>query len=177
MILREALLSDAPAIAALHTANWRESYAGILPDDYLASEVETDRHAVWQERLSKAAAGHQTIVAEDERGDLAGFACVYFDHDPQWGSFLDNLHTSADARGKGYGLALLKEVARRARAHDAAAGLYLWVFEKNKAARAFYARAGASEVERTDTQWTLAMGEWRLRCHWSAEDLQTLAST
>ncbi|NVD45772.1 GNAT family N-acetyltransferase [Qipengyuania atrilutea] len=176
MILREASLADAPAIAALHTANWRQSYAGILPDDYLASEIEADRKAVWQERLSKTEAGRRTTVAEDEGGKLAGFSCVYFDHDPQWGAFLDNLHTSASARGKGYGLALLKDIASRTVSHGATAGLYLWVFEKNQTARAFYARAGAQEVERTDTQWALAMGEWRLRCHWSADDLCALAA-
>ena len=168
MILRDAAPEDAPAIAALHADNWRTSYAGILDPHYLAHEVEAERLMAWRQRMSDPEPGFETVIAMNDDGALAGFASLYHDHDPRWGGFLDNLHTAAELRGAGYGRALLRETARRLVARDPGTGLYLWVFEKNEAARDFYRRMGAHEVERTDTQWDRAPGEWRLRCHWKS---------
>jgi NAD(P)-dependent dehydrogenase (short-subunit alcohol dehydrogenase family) len=35
--IRRARPADAAAIGAVHVATWRSAYAGVLPDDYLAS--------------------------------------------------------------------------------------------------------------------------------------------
>ena len=176
MTIRPARREDAAAIAALHAANWRQGYAGILPGEYLAHEVEADRLAVWQDRLSTSDDGRETLVSLDAAGALAGFACVYHGHDPVHGAFLDNLHASAAHRGQGHGLALFREIAGLVAARDPDSGLYLWVFEKNEDARAFYRKLGAREVDRTDTQWPLAMGEWRVRCRWTAEEVNAVAA-
>ena len=175
MTIRAAEPGDAESIASLHAANWRESYAGILPDEYLARQVEADRRSVWQERLSARDDGRETLVSVDQEGTLAGFACVYYDSDARWGAFLDNLHAGSAHRGQGHGLALIREIASRVAARNPQSGLYLWVFEKNANARDFYRRLGATEVERSDTQWHLAPGEWRLRCHWDASAVRAMA--
>mgnify|MGYP002630801711 FL=1 len=108
MILRDATPADAPAIAALHAANWRTAYAGILDADYLAREVEDERLAAWRERLADPGPGFETVVAMTEDGSLSGFSSLYHAHDARLGGFLDNLHTDARVRGVGYGKALLR---------------------------------------------------------------------
>lgn len=60
------------------------------------------------------------------------------------GGEVDALYLALAARGQGIGSALLDE------AKAAEPVLRLWTFQANSAARAFYARAGFVEIERTD---------------------------
>jgi len=60
-------------------------------------------------------------------------------------AWLDDLYVLAEHRGAGVGGALL-DLVKALRP----AGFGLWVFEQNVPARAFYARHGLVEVERTD---------------------------
>lgn len=60
-------------------------------------------------------------------------------------TWLDDLYVVPSRQGAGVGAALLDVV--KARRPD---GFGLWVFESNEAARAFYARRGLVELERTD---------------------------
>jgi len=174
MKIRAAGPYDAEPIARLHADNWRRDYAGILPDRYLAEAVDTDRQTIWRERLRDPYSAYQTILIEAFDGSLAGFGCYQHNYEDSEATFLDNLHTSMEARGKGFGSALLKEVGTRTLAARSDASLFLWVFEKNAAARKFYARHGGREVEYADTQWDLAPGEWRYRVSWDADALQRL---
>lgn len=167
MILRDATRKDAAAIAALHAANWRESYRGIVADDFLDGPVEEERRGVWKDRLAKGDTDQDIVLALNDRDELLGFACIYHAHDPRWGGFLDNLHTAAAVRGAGYGQALLREAGRRIAARDPSGGLYLWVFEKNHAARRFYRSMGAQEVEHARSEWDRAQDQWCWRCHWA----------
>src|SRR3954463_13364041 len=75
--LRTATPSDAPALGALHVASWRETYAGILPDDMLASLSADARAEMWAQIITDPAAnaGMAVWLAED-REHLVGFgAC------------------------------------------------------------------------------------------------------
>ena len=145
---REALLADADAIAALHARSWQQHYRGILRDAYLDREVEEDRRAVWHERFQHPKPTQYVVVA-DEEGLINGFACIYAQHDPQWGALLDNLHVSPHWQGRGVGRALMQASAQWVRQQEKEEGLYLWVFEKNTAARAFYDSVGGTHQERT----------------------------
>jgi GNAT superfamily N-acetyltransferase len=58
---------------------------------------------------------------------------------------VEHLYVRPDAQRAGIGSALLEE-AKRGRPN----GLRLWVFQRNHAARAFYARHGFVEVRSTD---------------------------
>jgi putative acetyltransferase len=71
-------------------------------------------------------------------GQVAGFAVA-------GEGWLHHLYVEPDLRGRGMGSAMLDE------AKDAfPTGLWLWVFERNAAARVFYEARGFLEVERTD---------------------------
>ena len=146
MPIRLATPEDAARIAALHAANWRATYRGILSDAYLDDEVMADRLGDWIGRFAAPQPNQQVIVAETE-GALAGFACVYTADDPRWGSLLENLHVDRALKGQGLGARLMGAAARCCAEQAPGLGLYLWVLEANGAARRFYERLGAVNAE------------------------------
>jgi GNAT superfamily N-acetyltransferase len=144
MRLRAATAVDAAAIAALHAASWRATYRGSLRDDYLDGEVGAERLALWTERLARPAANQHVLVADD--GEPIGFACAYGCDDEQFGTQLDNLHVRHDRHGGGVGARLIAAVAAWCAATHPGTGLYLWVVDRNAAARRFYDRLGGVDV-------------------------------
>jgi ribosomal protein S18 acetylase RimI-like enzyme len=151
MQIRNALPSDAAAIANLHALNWRLGYRGMLSDDYLDHEVLAERMAVWQERMQADDAEQYVVVAEED-GRLLGFACAYGDADAEWGSYLDNLHVDPDFKGRNIGVKLMAEVAAWCRNTHPGRGLFLWVLEENRQARRFYDRMGG--VKADEEMWS-----------------------
>jgi GNAT superfamily N-acetyltransferase len=148
MHLREATAADASAIAALHTASWRDAYRTIFDAAYLAGPVVQDRIDVWTERFNSPSPAQHVIVAEED-GKLVGFVCVFGARDETWGSLVDNLHVLPHLKGKGAGKLLLQSGARWASRAYPSAGLHLWVYEANEGACRFYDRMGGQNVERT----------------------------
>jgi GNAT superfamily N-acetyltransferase len=164
MRLREADSGDIAAVAALHTASWRDAYRTIFDAAFLAGPVVKDRLDVWTERLTTPSESCRTTLAEED-GKLLGFVCVFGGNDPQWGSLVDNLHVLPGLRGKGIGQALLRSAAAWVAQAYPATGLYLWVYEANVAAARFYDRLGGRAVERT-TKSTHGGTAPILRYHW-----------
>jgi len=149
--LRAATPDDASVVAELHADSWRRHYRGAYADAYLDGDVAAERWRVWSERLTAAAGASTTIVAE-RAGDLVGFAHVIFDHQPEWGALLDNLHVRWDVKRAGLGTVLMAQVARAVLDRPAPTGLYLWVLEQNAAAQAFYDSRGGRRRERALTE-------------------------
>ena len=48
---RQAEASDARVIAELHAQSWRNTYRGMLRDDYLDGDILYERVALWEKRL------------------------------------------------------------------------------------------------------------------------------
>ena len=141
MIYREATLQDSEPIAQLHARSWQAHYRGILREEFLNSQVQENRLQLWQSRLENPQPSQYVLVARQE-DKLCGFACVYFNEDPVWGSLLDNLHVSVDYKRQGLGTHLLKAAASWAYRQDPAIPFYLWVYAQNESARKFYERLG-----------------------------------
>jgi len=145
--LREAGVDDVELIARLHTESWRTAYAAILTAEFLAGGIEADRLRTWSQRLGAAHKAQKvTIGVLDERP--AGFICTFLGEDERWGALVDNLHVATIAQGRGLGARLLNSAAQwvsETRPHE---GLYLWVYETNAPAIAFYRRMGGQSVER-----------------------------
>ncbi len=156
---------DAAAVAELHVVSWRSAYRGILRDDYLDGPIEADRARVWKERLSAAPAAWIGVIVERD-GHPVGFGFASPGSDTPWGTRIDNLHVRPDARGGGIGRDLVAGLCEAIVARGLAPPLWLWVYEANRAARAFYARIGAAEVERE--RHTLPGGgeAMAVRCAW-----------
>ncbi|MFN0039915.1 MAG: N-acetyltransferase family protein [Burkholderiales bacterium] len=142
MNFREADKADAEGIASLHATSWRFAYRGSLSDAYLDGPIEEERSEFWRGRFERPAENQFVAVAES-RGKLVGFACAYGGEDPQWGTFLDNLHVEPIHHRKGIGARLMAEVAFWSARSYPGQGIYLWVLESNQRARRFYERVGA----------------------------------
>ena len=147
LIYRKATSKDIEPIAQLHARSWQQTYRGIYTDNYLDNEVVNDRQSVWKERLTSRTPNQWVLVATDETSAIKGFVSVYGDQDPQWGALVDNLHVQAEIKGQGVGAALLIKAADHIEQEFPLSGMFLWVYEANSHATAFYERLGGVKQE------------------------------
>jgi len=135
---------DVDAIAVIHAAAWRLAYRGIVSDAYLDGNLEADRRAAWRTLLAASDFGPGWMAMD---GDIpVGFINLRPRIDPTWGTQVDHLHVLPAWHGRGIGRELLHTAAQWCREHTPDAGLFLWVYVENRAARRFYARMGGREV-------------------------------
>ena len=128
LLLRPAGPDDLPAVAEVHLA--ARAAAAMPPPVHPPDDVRR-----WVRSWDLGTT--EVWVAEGSDGVL-GYARLT-------DAWLDDLYVLPEHRGAVVGSALL-DLAKALRP----AGFGLWVFEQNAPARAFYARHGLLEVERTD---------------------------
>lgn len=139
--LRPLTLEDCDELGRVHMAVWRDTYAGLMPAEYLAGLSEERCAATWRERVA-AQDGHpgRTLVVVDPEGRVAGFASAGPSRDADaptdWELYAVNL--LPEARGTGIADRLLDELVGDREAT-------LWVAEGNTRARSFYARRGFAD--------------------------------
>lgn len=74
MQIRRATKEDALGIAKVHVESWKETYEGIISQDYLASLKIEDRKPLWEKNLSETADLSPVFVAVNPGGEIVGFA-------------------------------------------------------------------------------------------------------
>lgn len=141
--LRPAKFSDYTAIAEIHTESWQKNYRNILSDQFLDGEVEEERLAFWQRRLSSLMASQQVTVATNH-DTIVGFSCLFIDYDPLYGTLLDNLHVLHEFQNKGIGKLLMKNCAGMILEKAKDPKMYLWCYEANENARKVYEHLGGN---------------------------------
>jgi chorismate mutase/GNAT superfamily N-acetyltransferase len=146
LTLRPAVDADAAVVAGIHLASRRAAAMppGVHTDDevrsWLAGRLRADD--VWVAEVDGVPAGYARFTS----------------------TWLDDLYVAPSYAGQGVGSALLDLVkAQRP------GGFCLWVFEMNAPARAFYARRGLVELERTDGSAN-EEGAPDLRMAWTGAD-------
>lgn len=145
MQIRVAVLSDAQQLAELHIASWRLAYREALSAEYLLHQVEVERHAHWQEILSKPAANQHVLIALDGQHVL-GFICFYGKESVEWGSYIHNLHVAEIAHGKGIAAQLMLTAAQNCERVYGDGAMYLWVLQSNLRAQRFYQKCGGVQA-------------------------------
>lgn len=140
--IRKARRRDLAAIARLHALSWRDSYRGLLSDDYLENEVDQELRRHWTE--ARIEPNDLVLVAEGQNGGILGFIAVWCRPEP----FIDNLHVTPDGRSQGVGTRLMAAAARCLLERGKSTA-FLWVFEDNRRAVAFYERLGGKRTDRT----------------------------
>jgi GNAT superfamily N-acetyltransferase len=137
--IRAAVQTDAYGIAQVHVESWRTTYAGILPDAYLAGLDQSLRTRLWQEWL----AGPTAIFVAERDGLVVGFAHAGPNREPteSCDAELYALYLLKEAQGIGIGTALLRATATELVARNFK-GMAVWVLEQNRS-RMFYERTGA----------------------------------
>lgn len=136
---RVADRSDYKKIAELHAKSWQQNYRGTFSDNFLNEEVHRERLAVWEERFLLPSENQYVLLVEED-GMLLGFCCAYIDENDSYGSYLDNLHVSSKANGRGLGTLLMQKLAEEINRRHGMDKLYLWVLATNEAAIDFYER-------------------------------------
>lgn len=136
--IRSATPEDAVAIARVHVESWRSTYAGIVPDAYLAGLDETLRVKLWQEWLVSGA----VVLVSERKSEIVGFAHAGRIREPieTADAEIYSLYLLKEAHGRGIGRALLSGVAAMLQ-QQGFNSVGLWVLERNRA-RSFYERCG-----------------------------------
>ena len=120
----------------------------MLRDEYLDGDIATERRRVWAQRLETPVDANYGFIAESAEADPVGFVFLLGGVDATWGTLVDNLHVVPGMKGRGIGRRLLEAAAHETQRRFPDDPIYLYVFEKNLAARRFYASVGGREVER-----------------------------
>ena len=125
--IRPASPDDAPAVAGIWYAGWRDGHLGQVPDELVAVRTEESFGARAAQRVADT-----TVAVID--GAVAGFVMVVGDE-------VEQVYVSSDHRGSGVAAALLAAAERlvAAAGHDRA---WLAVVAGNARARRFYQRNG-----------------------------------
>lgn len=142
--VREMALADCDRVSRIRVLGWQSAYRGLMPQPYLdAMDVTADaerRRALFARTSDDVV----HLVAEDEGGEVVGWACVgpYRDGEVRTADAeLYALYVDTGRSGAGVGQALLRESVRRCETAGHARML-LWVLKGNTRARRFYERAG-----------------------------------
>jgi GNAT superfamily N-acetyltransferase len=167
IFLVAASARDLEPIALLHAQSWRNTYRGIVPDEFLDQVADSDRRKFWAARFASTAADRRLLLQALSAGSLLGFVSVILDAEPRWGARLDSLHVRADAKGSGIGRTLF-EAAREwiARASPGTA-MHLWCVERNHIARRFYERQGGAIVETANRPFAGQASVLEVRYWWA----------
>jgi ribosomal protein S18 acetylase RimI-like enzyme len=142
--IRKALPEDAPSIGLVHVESWRRTYAGVVPDAYLAALDDEERAAAWKQEL--VAGSMFVFVAEDQWG-IFGFISGGRIREPIDGYdaelYAIYLMPARQRRGVGQELAL---ALREAFLMNGFNSMVVWVLAENLPGVSFYKRLGAVQI-------------------------------
>jgi GNAT superfamily N-acetyltransferase len=146
ILIRPAILDDAPGIARVDVDTWRATYKNILHAHFLEGLSYQKQEQLWRQNI--AARSHQTyettIVAEDyTNGQIVGFASggPCRERDSSYQGELYTLYVLPQCHGLGLGHRLINRVAEHLLSRQMTSML-VWVLAENPA-RQFYEACGA----------------------------------
>jgi len=141
--IRDARPGDGLGIARVQVTSWRETYTGIVPQEYLNLLGVAERGARWTERVLDAA--NVILVAEDDVG-VFGFAAGGATIHPVDGydAELMGLYLLRSHHREGAGRALVRAFAGRL-APRGFQSMVVWALKENPAC-GFYQRMGGVRV-------------------------------
>lgn len=141
--IRRAVAADAVAIARVHVESWRSTYAGVVPEEILASLNLDERAEMWERML---AAEDGLIFVAEEKASVFGFCCggkLREDLD-SYDAELFAIYLLRESQTRGAGRALFEALV--ASLQEAGySGMALWVLKDNPAAR-FYEHLGGVRI-------------------------------
>lgn len=142
-LVRPGQPGDEAEIASVHTHAWLQSYAGLIPDEFLRGRPLSFRQRMnWWKQVASGNDPATVFVAESAGHGIVAFCAVQAARDEELAGYgeVGAIYCLQEYKGKGIGAALL----RRGLRHLAASGMdrtYLWVLEENPTTR-FYERMG-----------------------------------
>ena len=141
--VRQAQIADANDIGFVQVESWRTTYAGIVPDAYLASLSGKSRAERWREQFHDETT--LIFVAQDQAG-VFGFVSGGKLRDPIEGydAELYAIYLLQNKQRRGAGRILFRKLAETLHMRDFRS-LIVWVLARNPSA-GFYAHLGGTPV-------------------------------
>lgn len=142
LFVRDALRDDADEIARIFVESWRESYAGLLPTNYLVRLSEVRQRLLWAREITYRGPHDGVIVAEHETYGVIGFASFGPARDRAVGydGEIYTLYIDPNHVGRGAGHALISAAFARLFV-DGFRSAVIWALKGNPA-RFFYETEG-----------------------------------
>lgn len=148
--IRSATAEDAVAIATVHIAAWKESYRGIVPNEFLKNLSVERRTTQWMNSLSDPDNQyHRTFVAE-LLGQVVGFSNYGFSSDSEYRGELFAIYILRSAQKRGIGRMLVNEAVKGLIGLDVHSML-VWALKQNPA-RGFYEWLGGKYLRETSIE-------------------------
>jgi ribosomal protein S18 acetylase RimI-like enzyme len=155
--IRPARSDDAEGIATVHSASWRSTYPGVVPQSYLDDMHPEKTVERWRDAAAGKHPGAHLLVAE-EGGKIIGFETYGPAREPAFG-YAGELYAAyflPEAMGKGLGTEMMKTVFRDLCAQGLN-DMIVWVMEANTRGRRFYEKIlGGAIVEGSRQSFEIA---------------------
>jgi ribosomal protein S18 acetylase RimI-like enzyme len=144
--IRVAKVEDTSEITQVHTAAWRTTYRGIVPQETLDNINVERREQMWREMLSDPERDDFVLVAETETGEVVGFASGGPERgEGDYDGELYAIYILEEFQRQGIGRRLTERVIQRLIA-DGFSSMLLWVLKDNAGSRGFYEKMGGELV-------------------------------
>jgi len=144
MRIRLAHKGDERKLAEVITAAWKDSYVGIVPDDFLGNMLPASHEKALKKALEN---GTEVIAAlENEQKEIVGMASGAKDRSGKYDCELVAIYIRSEYRKLGYGKALVKRITEEHK-KKGRRSMIIWTFEKNRD-RKFYDGLEGKAVEK-----------------------------
>lgn len=162
LAVRDAVATDAAAVAAVHVASWQAAYDGLLPAAMLADLSVAERASA----LSRAIDASEVILVAESGEQILGYASVGASRDQDGAGcgelnaiYVDPMHWST---GAGHALHEAAMTRLGDLGYDHAT---LWVLDRNDRAISFYHRHGwlPDGATKLDERGAVTLSEGRFR--------------
>ena len=149
--IRKAKFEDAKGIAKVHLKSWRETYQGIIDDEYLKNMALGPRTKKWQKILKVPKSDGWTFIAEDESGNIVGFISggLAREHFVQFKGEVYAIYILKEHQGNKLGHRLTKKLCSMLK-KIGISNMYVCVLKDNES-KNFYTRY-AAKLFKTETR-------------------------
>jgi len=166
--LRLAKDGDAAEIASVHLNSWRESYSGLLPDEFISELPSTFRRRMehWARTIRNKPSGTEIWVAESKSAGIVGFASVVEARDEKFRDHgeLAAIYLLKQFQHQGIGFALLSAAFEFLRSRGLKKA-YCWVLKGNPTIK-FYEKSGGRIGSETKTGKRPKLELHEVMCIW-----------
>jgi ribosomal protein S18 acetylase RimI-like enzyme len=147
MNIRMAEIADSDGIAKVHVDAWRETYSGLICDDYLNSLSYAEKTEKWKGIIQDATQLQITLVIENELKNIVGFACCGINKEKEYpyDADLHAVYILKAYQNRGYGSKIAK-VAVKELINLGYNSLIIWALKDNDYCR-FYEKIGGIKVK------------------------------
>lgn len=163
-MFREALKTDLPQIAKIHSDAWHAAYEDLIDPRILIRVTPESRLSSWKEWFQ---AGNHNVMLLIEADEILGFirTCPTrpVARPPAGYGEMTHLYLDPNIIAKGYGHQLFEQ-AKQMLANAGYLGMILWTIEGNVRARNFYENHGMkTDGARVDEPAWLGEGVYEIR--------------